>query len=348
MTVREMVIASAETELGGRASGTRIRFAALKDDYLREHPEKGEAEAVLNYAERCLDYRAMNKRPPAGLTELAGEKYAYLFKADDGELETICAENRVKAASVDGEIERATGTGKYYCKICRDSGYVGASGGEQKRCSCFRDILAEKMEEVSGLPYTGPGAAEISFDLYSDRADPQKYGADESPRKNAIAAYRKGKGFASPDDPHRLLFITGKVGVGKTRLASAIGSEAIRNSMLVCYSGVSALLDSLQNRFFNSDEEQAAYRTRREFIETADMLIVDDLGVENYTDRRFESLISLLDARSGDGRKTVVTSNLGLADIADIYGERLASRFIDRDNTINIRLLGDDLRFVGK
>ena len=78
------------------------------------------------------------------------------------------------------------------------------------------------------------------------------------------------------------------------------------------------------------------------------MLIIDDLGVENITDRRFESLITLLDRRKGDGLKTVITSNLGLGEIARVYGERLASRFADRSSTINLRLTGDDLRLIKK
>ena len=67
-------------------------------------------------------------------------------------------------------------------------------------------------------------------------------------------------------------------------------------------------------------------------------------GANKRRGKKVEYLITLLDGRVNAGKETVITSNLGLSDIAREYGERLASRFADRENSVCLRLCGPDLR----
>ncbi len=352
MTRKEKILTEAENELASRVRTAQIAFRERELSKAKARPELSEAKAKLGYIETCLDHRALGIRIGSGIKEVAGEKNAYIFTLTQNELEK--EKESTEALIRKLELENGASSGedgeKYYCRICKDKGYVKDENGIDRRCICFRKIFAEKIHEASGLPEGNFELTAPPADLYPQIADKEKYGISESPYDNAKKAYELAKRFSGDFGPgsKKLLFITGAVGVGKTYLACCAGQFAADKCMYVVYSGISPVLDSIQNRFFNSDEEREAYEERRDFVETADMLIIDDLGVESVTDKRYERLISLIDKRTGEGRKTVITSNYGLTEIRDVYGERLASRFADRKNSMSLRLVGDDIRLLKK
>ncbi|MBQ3867597.1 MAG: ATP-binding protein [Clostridia bacterium] len=346
MTIRESIIAAAENELESRRRRAELTFERRRAEFLESRPELAELQARLNYIRICDDYLSMGAQVPAAVRSVAGERYAYLFGMDEAglshEREAAEAEYKNRAGAL---AEAGAEGGRYYCPRCRDTGFVSAPDGEIVRCGCFGQLLRDEIVKASGLPAGSTSFDKIELTVYGSGS-----GNTDDPRRSAEKAYAAAGNFARGDctDGRTLMFITGKVGVGKTYLACAAGLEAAAHGRFVYYGGVSDILDALQFRVFNSDEDREAYDARREYISGADMLIIDDLGVENITDRRFESLITLLDRRKGDGLKTVITSNLGLGEIARVYGERLASRFADRSSTINLRLTGDDLRLIKK
>jgi DNA replication protein DnaC len=55
-------------------------------------------------------------------------------------------------------------------------------------------------------------------------------------------------------------------------------------------------------------------------------LVVDDLGAERAWDGWLSRIDELVDARYGDRRKTIITSNLDAASFKQRYGERIADR----------------------
>ncbi|MBO4326834.1 MAG: ATP-binding protein [Clostridia bacterium] len=351
MSRKEKILSEAENELARRVMDARISFKKRESEKAAANPELAFAKARLGYIDMCLDRRSLGMGVSAKIKEIAGEKNAQLFSLSTAELEREKAAQEALIQKLSAEYGVSSGAeddGRYYCPVCKDRGYVTDENGIDRRCTCFKEIFALKIREASGLPegdfeLTAPPAG-----MYPEKADKERYGISESPAGNAAKMYEFAARFARDTGAasKKLLFITGPVGVGKTHLACCVAEEAIRKCMFVVYSGIVSVLDSLQTRFFNSDEEREAYEEKREFTETADMLIIDDLGVENVTDKRYESLISLIDARSANMLKTVITSNYSLSEIRSIYGERLTSRFADRKNSMNLRLAGDDIRLL--
>jgi hypothetical protein len=61
-------------------------------------------------------------------------------------------------------------------------------------------------------------------------------------------------------------------------------------------------------------------------LRLAPFLVIDDLGAERYTELAAEALYLLLDERWATERPTIVTSNLTPAQLAEIHGDRIASR----------------------
>jgi DNA replication protein DnaC len=72
-------------------------------------------------------------------------------------------------------------------------------------------------------------------------------------------------------------------------------------------------------------------------IETADRLVIDDLGAE-YTDAKgfFLSLLDeIINARYGNNRPTVITTNLDVMAFRNRYGERIADRIREAGRFVN-------------
>lgn len=59
---------------------------------------------------------------------------------------------------------------------------------------------------------------------------------------------------------------------------------------------------------------------------TVDLLVIDDLGVGQYTDWAADSLYRIIDDRWSNDRPTIVTTNLLAEGLREIVGDRIASR----------------------
>jgi DNA replication protein DnaC len=144
----------------------------------------------------------------------------------------------------------------------------------------------------------------------------------------------------------RPAFISGPVGSGKTHMAVAYLAESCNRVLTASpdcqaagarYTRAVDLFMALRSSFKD--------RGPAELIEDFSrykFLVIDDLGTERDTPLVQESIYAIVDYRAGHRLPTIITSNLDLDRIADLYGdygERLASR---------IAGLGESLTLKGK
>jgi len=347
MSIRESIIAAADNELSARRRQAAIRGSLRKEEALREFPELGRLNARVNYLTLRENYLSLEERVPDSIIKLAGTANADVFKAPAEKLPEL---RREAEAARQAEIEKNGLQDVFlkapvYCPVCGDKG--GSA------CSCYTDILRKKILDSSGLPEGSETLAALKTEVYPAGADKALYGAAESPRTHAENCIRRCGEFIrgeGADKGKKVLLISGQVGVGKTWLASAAGREAAQDCRFVCYRKVASLFDDMftAGSYPDDSDDRSLARERCEYAEEAELLIIDDLGIEVISGKKIEYLITLIDLRSGAGLKTIVTSNLDLSDIAREYGERLASRFADRDNSVCLRLIGPDLRLQRK
>ena len=87
------------------------------------------------------------------------------------------------------------------------------------------------------------------------------------------------------------LIITGKSGVGKTHLATAILNKLTEKDMLVLMGRLILLLDVIKDTFkdFSSKEKDII-----ELYSKVDMLIIDDLGTERISSWALEKLYTII------------------------------------------------------
>jgi DNA replication protein DnaC len=134
------------------------------------------------------------------------------------------------------------------------------------------------------------------------------------------------------------VILSGKTGCGKTHLGVAMLRHIVETSEELfkehlfyekpegLFASVSELLLEIRSSFKKSDDSEL------ELVEkytAVPLLLLDDLGAEKATEWVESTLYVIIDRRNRDMKWTIVTSNLGLEEIEQHLGARIASRLSD-------------------
>ncbi|MBE3555887.1 MAG: ATP-binding protein [Firmicutes bacterium] len=234
---------------------------------------------------------------------------------------------------------------QFHCERCLDTGVIliQTPQGERARlCNCILDTKQRGLEDASRLP---PKLREERFENFSlqyysaDRIDPE---TGHSYRALAAFALQQAKRFAETDrlkqDPGWLLFM-GEVGRGKTHLAASIVNRLLQRNEEVLFLVVPDFLEALRESM-RRDQGNPVYA---QWAYTVPYLVMDDLGVHNYSEWTVNQIYSLLNERSLYKRPTVVTTNLSLEQIAALLGARTSSRLIETSQILRL-VAEEDIR----
>lgn len=137
------------------------------------------------------------------------------------------------------------------------------------------------------------------------------------------------------------LLITGPTGVGKSYLASAFGHQACLNNYHVMYTNAQKLFYNLR-----LSKVDGSHRRMIASIARADLLIIDDFGLQKLDDNSRLDLMEITEDRHGV-KSTMVSSQLPVSAWYEIIGEpTLSDAILDRitSNANRIELQGDSLR----
>lgn len=225
----------------------------------------------------------------------------------------------------------------YTCRDCKDTGFI-----DGKRCHCFRQAAINLIYAQSNLKeiLIKENFSTFSFEYYSDtQVNPATGLTSLETAKDAVA---KCKDFIRHfDDEFSNLYFYGDTGIGKTFLSNCVAKELMDSGHSVIYFTAFQLFDILSKGVFEKDEDAvAAHRN----IFTCDLLIIDDLGTELANSFTTSQLFLCLNERILRKKSTVISTNLGMTQLADIYSERILSR-ISSYYTL-IKLFGDDIRIL--
>jgi len=132
------------------------------------------------------------------------------------------------------------------------------------------------------------------------------------------------------------LFLFGDVGTGKSHLAFAIYNEAKKKHFSVVFNTVSNIMSRLDKTFTNKEAEFDLL----ELLKIADLLVLDDLGVELDNGRSKERLNEIIGGRYNGRKATIITTNLKTQnEIVQWLGARIFDRLLETSTFI---------RFSGK
>ena len=222
----------------------------------------------------------------------------------------------------------------YDCPNCKDTGYIG-----NQKCHCFKKAIIDLLYEQSNLKeiLKKENFSNFALDYYSTNFIDPKTG--RSSRQVIEDALRICRNFVTSfGTDFQNLFLYGDVGVGKTFLSNCIAKELMDKEYSVLYFSAS--------KFFSSLAKHVDAQNMFELIYNCDCLIIDDLGTE-YTNNFIASqFFTCINERLLNSRSTIISTNLSLDTLADLYTERSFSRITS--NYIMLKLIGDDIRIKKK
>jgi len=218
----------------------------------------------------------------------------------------------------------------FQCSSCNDTGYV-----ELKKCQCLRQTIIDLLYEQSGIKemLKSENFSQLDYSYYQ--------GEDLSRFSKAV---EKCKHFCT-NFGYQNFFFYGTVGTGKSFLSGCIAKELIDKGYSVIYFTATELFATL-SRFSFDYKTKDELHILREDLTTCDLLIIDDLGTELPNNFTKSQLFTCLNTRHLNQKATIISTNLSLEELSNLYSERIFSRI-----TSNYELLylsGADIRMIKK
>lgn len=141
--------------------------------------------------------------------------------------------------------------------------------------------------------------------------------------------------------PSRTVYLWGPNGNGKTHMGSwlfstrhAMAMHRYHRDMTTKLSGwypsarwatsnmITAALKNFSARNFDFEREQRIYTT-------PDLLLIDDLWADRATEVDVQNIVEIVDVRTANGRRTILTGNHSPIDIETRFSRRFADRLYD-------------------
>ena len=214
----------------------------------------------------------------------------------------------------------------YCCENCNDTGYVNG-----ELCACAKKTAKEYYfnDLCEKMPLEKSTFGSFDLSLYPDDA-----------QNNMQEIYNFSKDYADnfTNASKNLLFL-GRTGLGKTHLSLSIANIAIDKGYGVIYG-------SSQN-FFNQIQDEAFGRKQGDTLNAlleCDLLILDDFGTEFMSTYISSAIYNIINSRILRSLPTIISTNLSLSEINNVYGERIMSRILG--NYIIKQFTGKDIRQI--
>lgn len=224
----------------------------------------------------------------------------------------------------------------YDCKDCQDEGFI-----EGKMCDCY-------IKELKKYAYNNLNKAShlqlSDFSLFNLKYYPDTIpaGASVSVRSKMEQIYKYCLTYAKNfNEKSGSILMSGATGLGKTFLSLSIASAVIEKGYGVIYCSAQNLLNTLEKeKFSNSDAN-----TLNDIFD-CDLLIIDDLGTEFSTSFTVSTIYNIINTRINMCKPVIISTNLSLSELQEMYSERIVSRFIG-EYTI-LKFAGNDIRQIKK
>lgn len=227
----------------------------------------------------------------------------------------------------------------YTCRDCKDTGYLN-----NEKCHCFKQEVINVVYSQSNIKniLSRENFNSFSYEYYSDKDINPTTGL--SSLETAKRAVTECRHFIEDfDNKPKNLFFYGNTGVGKTFLSNCVAKELLERGNSVIYFTAFQLFDILSKGVFDRDADAIAAHQN---IFDCDLLIIDDLGTEFSNSFTTSQLFLCINERLLRQKSTIISTNLNLNQMIDLYSERTWSRI--SSNYTLIKLFGDDIRIQKK
>lgn len=228
---------------------------------------------------------------------------------------------------------------KYFCEKCNDTGYLD----NNKRCTCFNKQIIDHLYKMSNMNNMLSKENFNSFDINVFSNEVYK-NEKLTPRQNMYQILETCDDFCSNFHKTNMnILFYGGTGLGKTFLCNCIAKALLDLEIAVLYQTAFNLLEIIENHKFNKQNETEENRINYNMIFDCDLLIIDDLGTEFNNSFTNAELFNIINERLITEKKTIISSNLSLEQLAQTYSDRIMSRVFK--GFIPLKFYGKDLRW---
>ena len=142
-----------------------------------------------------------------------------------------------------------------------------------------------------------------------------------------------------PHNTHSI-FMSGKTGLGKTFLSSAIANELLQKGFNIAFDSIQNFLRAIENEHFGRSQNKDTLQV----LIDADLLILDDLGSEFNSSFYISTVYNIINTRLNKGIPTIISSNLSFDELQQKYDDRIISRITGMYSWIIF--MGKDIRQI--
>lgn len=188
-----------------------------------------------------------------------------------------------------------------------------AQKAEQER---KRQEYVEKMHRIDQMKMSSmmPGKYRTAvFSTYKVRK--------ENERAFRIAQ-KYVESFREMEKKNQGIMFYGPIGTGKSHTAACIANALMENEISVIMTSFVKILQDVQSIDMNESEYIAG-------LDSARLLIIDDLGAERNTDYALEKVYNIIDSRVRSNKPMILTTNLRVGEMMEIQDIRY-KRIYDR------------------
>ncbi|OPL07906.1 MAG: hypothetical protein AVO33_03290 [delta proteobacterium ML8_F1] len=224
----------------------------------------------------------------------------------------------------------------YTCSKCKDTGYLE----DQTKCTCFSQKIVKHLYSQSNLQEK---IQEENFDHFDiEIFSPRAKEGEVSQRDNiqSILSFTEKFVYQFPSNKKSLLFY-GPPGQGKTYFCNAIAKYLLDRGIQVVYETAFKLIDIIQRYRFEKSDTLA--KAQYNLLLQADLLIIDDLGTEFNNSFTNTELFNIINGRLLKNKPLVISTNLTLTELDQVYSSRLTSRIYG--NFDLFKFYGPDVRW---
>lgn len=226
---------------------------------------------------------------------------------------------------------------KYECNVCKDRGFLE----DGRKCNCLKQQLINESYKMSNLSRILENQKPYDDSIFSDEIDPS---AGVSPRQNMQNILAICEDFIlnfERDNEQNLIFY-GETGLGKTFMSSYIAKRVLDRGHTVIYQTAFKMFDIIKDYQFKTENSNIT-KEDYENLFNCDLLIIDDLGTELTNTFTVSELFIILNTRLINGKKTIISTNFDIYQIAEVYTQRIFSRIFDKFEAVEF--IGKDVRW---
>lgn len=219
----------------------------------------------------------------------------------------------------------------YECEKCGDTGYV-----DTIMCDCMKNALVKAGYRSSGL---GALIGEQSFANFKLDYYSEENGIRAHMKRDAELLERFARNFT--ETTYENFIMTGRSGLGKTHLSTAVAQAVIDRGFDVLYVTSIGMGADFEAKRFGTSAGLAGNNDVSRYY-SADLLIIDDFGTEVVNKFTQAYIYDVINSRINLRRCTIINTNLSATEISSLYTERISSRILGE--YIPIKFVGTDIR----